>query len=264
MPATEQTWRDLKRSHVVFGVTSVLMLLATVWMFIDDHEREWKPIQDFFQTRLETWTTQARIYESLAGDYRDGLDAREQVLAAQQAEHLNTTLLSLFLAELRFARAPQAPQDAQEYHAALMEHASATLELNKEILDLTVEEATLAKDIALANPRSASRKSELERQQKVVVKQLAELRPKLQSHFADLQKRLDQMPESLSNVTLGDGQQALEKSIRTYNESHSGDGAPADVAPQDGDDATAKDGAKSDSSEGAAADGAAADECAET
>ena len=30
MPATEQTWRDLKILHVVFGVVALILLLATV------------------------------------------------------------------------------------------------------------------------------------------------------------------------------------------------------------------------------------------
>jgi cytochrome c551/c552 len=45
MPATEQTCRDQKRLHIVFAVSGVLMLIATIWMFAADHDREWKPYQ---------------------------------------------------------------------------------------------------------------------------------------------------------------------------------------------------------------------------
>jgi cytochrome c551/c552 len=45
MPAAEQTWRSQKRLHLVFGISSVLLLLATLWMFQADHQREWKQVQ---------------------------------------------------------------------------------------------------------------------------------------------------------------------------------------------------------------------------
>jgi hypothetical protein len=46
MPATEQTSRDIKLLHTVFGISSVVLLIATIWMFADDHAREWKQHQD--------------------------------------------------------------------------------------------------------------------------------------------------------------------------------------------------------------------------
>ena len=49
MPANEQTWRDTKLMHVVFGVSSVVMLITTVWMMADDHNRPWKDIQRTFR-----------------------------------------------------------------------------------------------------------------------------------------------------------------------------------------------------------------------
>ncbi|MEX0867329.1 MAG: hypothetical protein WD030_08215 [Pirellulales bacterium] len=42
MPATEQTWRDMKLMHVVFGVSSIILLLSTIWLLAKDHNREWK------------------------------------------------------------------------------------------------------------------------------------------------------------------------------------------------------------------------------
>lgn len=46
MPASEQTWRNQKLLHRVFGVSAFALLLSTAWMFIADHNREWKPYQD--------------------------------------------------------------------------------------------------------------------------------------------------------------------------------------------------------------------------
>ncbi|MFO0817775.1 MAG: hypothetical protein U1A77_07535 [Pirellulales bacterium] len=46
MPATEQTWRNQKLLHRVFGAVGLTLLGATMWMFYADHNREWKGYQD--------------------------------------------------------------------------------------------------------------------------------------------------------------------------------------------------------------------------
>jgi cytochrome c2 len=68
MPATEQTWRNLKLMHVVFGITGLALLGATIWMFAADHDREWKDYQRTFQN-VEAWTTQARLDAQKTGEY---------------------------------------------------------------------------------------------------------------------------------------------------------------------------------------------------
>ena len=45
MPASEQTWYNQKRLNFVFGISSVALLIATVWMFSKDHDRQWKQFQ---------------------------------------------------------------------------------------------------------------------------------------------------------------------------------------------------------------------------
>ena len=49
MPATEQTWRNSKLLHVVFGISGLAMLITTIWMLAADHRREWKDYQRKFQ-----------------------------------------------------------------------------------------------------------------------------------------------------------------------------------------------------------------------
>ncbi len=49
MPANEQTWRNPKLMHLVFAISSIAMLLATVWMMADDHNRPWKEYQRTFR-----------------------------------------------------------------------------------------------------------------------------------------------------------------------------------------------------------------------
>ena len=48
MPATEATYRDLKKLHVLFGVSSLALLGAILWMIAADHMREWKRVQRDF------------------------------------------------------------------------------------------------------------------------------------------------------------------------------------------------------------------------
>ena len=62
MPATEQTWRNSKLLHLVFGITSLAMLVTTLWMLAADHLREWKDVQRKFRD-IETWTLQSRLDE---------------------------------------------------------------------------------------------------------------------------------------------------------------------------------------------------------
>ena len=81
MPATEQTWRDLKILHVVFAVSAVVLLVSTVAMLAADHDRPWKKYARGFRD-LETWSAAARIEEQDLADYR----ARGSELAEQLAE----------------------------------------------------------------------------------------------------------------------------------------------------------------------------------
>ena len=48
MPATEETYRKQSTLHIVFGVSSIAMLLAIVWMIMADHLRPWKEVQRQF------------------------------------------------------------------------------------------------------------------------------------------------------------------------------------------------------------------------
>ena len=64
MPATEQTWRESKLLHLVFGLSALGMLVATVWMLAADHRREWKDYRQKFEG-IEAWTTASRTWAEL-------------------------------------------------------------------------------------------------------------------------------------------------------------------------------------------------------
>ena len=84
MPANEQTWRSPKLMHTVFAVSSILMLVTTIWMLADDHNRPWKDYQRNF-INLDSWTTQARIADAESADYEATLHKLQDELNAAQA-----------------------------------------------------------------------------------------------------------------------------------------------------------------------------------
>jgi mono/diheme cytochrome c family protein len=81
MPATENTWRDLKLMHVIFGCTSLLLLITTIWMFVDDHSRQWKGYQRRNRS-VETTLTQWRMEQQA----RENADQRARLQAELDAE----------------------------------------------------------------------------------------------------------------------------------------------------------------------------------
>jgi len=107
MPATEQTWRDLKILHVVFGVVALILLLATVIMLTVDHNRPWKKYQRTFRA-LETWTAAARVDAEDTRAFAEKANELEDALAAVRRADLNPDLIGAFLAE-----AEKVPEDAE-------------------------------------------------------------------------------------------------------------------------------------------------------
>src|SRR6516164_3888931 len=49
MAATDQHYRNQKTLDVVFGVSCLLMLVTTIWMFWQDYNREFKKVQRDFR-----------------------------------------------------------------------------------------------------------------------------------------------------------------------------------------------------------------------
>ena len=76
MPATDKTWYDQKLLHVIFGCTSVVMLISTIWMIAQDHERSWKGHQREFRDIQR---------KQLVGRLR--AEEKNQSEIVQQAEH---------------------------------------------------------------------------------------------------------------------------------------------------------------------------------
>jgi cytochrome c551/c552 len=107
MPATEQTWRDLKILHVVFAITAIVLLGSTVAMLVADHDRPWKTYARGFRD-LETWSAAARVEQQDLAGYR----SRGGELAAALAEARRAPLEPR-LAEAFVAATKSVPEDAQ-------------------------------------------------------------------------------------------------------------------------------------------------------
>src|SRR5436309_1853650 len=94
MPATEKTWRDQTRMHVIFGISALVMLAGTIWMLAKDHNREWRKWQLDDRAR-ERWTTEAQLAQAKA-DWGSKLEQLKQDLAVAQSAKVEPQLIERF------------------------------------------------------------------------------------------------------------------------------------------------------------------------
>src|SRR5262245_50810281 len=64
MAATDQPYRSQRGLDIVFAVSCVAMLLATIWMFVQDYQREYKTTQRTFRD-VETALNQRQMVDQL-------------------------------------------------------------------------------------------------------------------------------------------------------------------------------------------------------
>src|SRR5580658_1792798 len=95
MPATEQTWRNSKLLHLVFGISSLAMLVTTLWMLAADHLREWKDVQRKFRD-IETWTAQSRIDEQKTNQFGEETTKLDNKLAEARSQVPSRELIAAF------------------------------------------------------------------------------------------------------------------------------------------------------------------------
>src|SRR6478609_5688600 len=85
MPATEKTWRDQAKMHVIFGISALVMLGGTIWMLAKDHSREWRKWQLDDRAR-ERWTIEAQLAQAQADSNVKLEQLRNDLIAAQSAK----------------------------------------------------------------------------------------------------------------------------------------------------------------------------------
>lgn len=92
MPATEQTCYSMPRLHRIFAVSSVCLVLATLWMLVRDHRREWKEYQRT-QERIELRLARWRKVQALSGEVLAERDRLQDALAEECARPLSPSVL---------------------------------------------------------------------------------------------------------------------------------------------------------------------------
>ncbi len=112
MPATEQTWRNQKVMHIIFGGSALVMLIATLWMLAKDHNREWKEWQ-LANRQKEAWMTQA-MREEKAELFKSQLDMQEADLRRLQSEPIDLSFLDRFQDEVVAEKKRLALQDTEK------------------------------------------------------------------------------------------------------------------------------------------------------
>jgi hypothetical protein len=115
MPATEQTWRNLKILHVAFAVSAIVLLVATVLMLAADHDRPWKKYARGFRN-LETWTAAARVAEQDSKSFAEESARLEAALADARRADLDSALAAKFVAQVRAV-----PADAEAADRAALD-----------------------------------------------------------------------------------------------------------------------------------------------
>ncbi len=112
MPATEQTWRDQKLMHRIFGVSGFLLLISTIWMFMADHTREWK----HFQRTSRSNDLQQTAWRGIQYNTEQALAEHERLSAAlmrEKCKPIDEDLLEEFKAEVN---SDAKRRDLEEYN----------------------------------------------------------------------------------------------------------------------------------------------------
>ena len=94
MPATEKTWRDQAKMHVLFGISALVMLGGTIWMLAKDHNREWRQWQLDDRAR-ERWTFEAQLAQTEANSKSD-LERLGKELEAARCAKVDGELVKKF------------------------------------------------------------------------------------------------------------------------------------------------------------------------
>jgi cytochrome c551/c552/cbb3-type cytochrome oxidase cytochrome c subunit len=94
MPATEKTWYDQAKMHVLFGVTALVLLFGTIWMLAKDHNREWRKWQLDDRSR-EHWTLEAQFAQAKA-DSREALERLQAELDSSRSAKIDGQFVQNF------------------------------------------------------------------------------------------------------------------------------------------------------------------------
>ena len=69
MSSPDDTFFNLRRLHVVFGVAAMVLFGVTVWMIVADHRRPWKEYQRTFREQISPWLTESQLRQQKTDEH---------------------------------------------------------------------------------------------------------------------------------------------------------------------------------------------------
>src|SRR5437868_10375359 len=96
MAATDKHYRDQYTLDIVFALSSILMLVSLVWMFVDDYNREFKAEQRRFRD-VEAALAQRQALDQMPSfvDFEVAEKAVEQARAERSSSRLAKRITDL-------------------------------------------------------------------------------------------------------------------------------------------------------------------------
>ena len=207
MPATDKTWYNIKRLHAIFGVSALVLLLSTLWMFKADHQREWKQYQRKARSidlRMTDWRKLQQQTEAISNAR---LQIEKQLEAARKADK-DATLLKTFADLAGEALAEPTEKELAAVIAAAKEEESqllGSLKFRRADLDKAKADLGLAVRDGLGQGRQKELQEEIDRvqvdvdQKTTVYEEAKDKRQKLQSVFSELMKEVRSLEKQLSD-----------------------------------------------------------------
>ncbi len=204
MPATEETYRNQKRLHVVFAISSIAMAIVIVWMILADHLRPWKEYQrDFHKIELAKLEAQKEQteQENLAQNRVEIDKVNAQIEAAEASAKENSRAIREKEAEIRQLQAQFDRVDTQA------KFTKATLDSQRSLYDGMLERGENRE--ALAYLASTVRPTEeqlfeLQKQHEVAKKNLQEaervLAVDLRGNIEELERERDRLVREVARV----------------------------------------------------------------
>ena len=152
MPATEQTWRSQKKLHAIFGVSSVVLLLSTLWMFKADHQREWKEYQRTARN-IDVMMTEWRKLAFEQNDHLQKVAELEKAARDARADSIDGKLLVQF-ETLAGNQSDISPQALEDFKQAVASHqatgaAAESRELVFSAMETVIQEVRFREDLLL-------------------------------------------------------------------------------------------------------------------
>ncbi|MCA9185403.1 MAG: hypothetical protein KDA99_07280, partial [Planctomycetales bacterium] len=172
MPATEKTWRDQKVLHAVFAASSLVMFIATVWMFAQDHRREWKVFQRKYRDIEQTLTDWKIDDQETADKALEHSKLESELLTLQSAAISKAdfqSIVDLINKDLADRNEPPINFDRQADERDSLDKAAAEAAKQRQAAEQAQADAEQAwaavRDAAAGEPRQTARKTAEGKQQ---------------------------------------------------------------------------------------------------